>query len=92
MLNEIDQGVEIFQLDNKKPDSVNGVMDELINKFGSINTIVNAAGFDIPQKLISEIDIDLWKSVMDADVNGFFNLVNSGLPHLRASEGFDGVY
>ena len=85
--NEINKGVEIFQLDNKKADSVNGVMDELVNKFGSINTIVNAAGFDIPQKFISEIDIDLWKSVMDADVNGFFNLVKSSLPHLRASEG-----
>ncbi|KRP14237.1 MAG: hypothetical protein ABS18_04025 [SAR86 cluster bacterium BACL1 MAG-121001-bin56] len=24
---------------------------------------------------------------MDADVNGFFNLVKSGLPHLRASKG-----
>ena len=47
--NEIEKGVEIFQLDNKKPDSVNAVMDELIHKFGSINTIVNAAGFDIPQ-------------------------------------------
>ena len=85
--NEINKGVEIFQLDNKKPDSVNAVMDELIHKFGSINTVVNAAGFDIPQKFISEIDIDLWKSVMDADVNGFFNLVKSGLPHLRESEG-----
>ena len=31
---DIDAGIEIFQLDNKKPDSVNGVMDELINKFG----------------------------------------------------------
>ena len=57
--NEINKGVEIFQLDNKKPDSVNSLMDELIDKFGSINTIVNAAGFDIPQKFISEIDIEL---------------------------------
>ena len=39
------------------------------------------------KSLLSEIDIDLWKSVMDADVNGFFNLVKSSLPHLRASEG-----
>jgi NAD(P)-dependent dehydrogenase (short-subunit alcohol dehydrogenase family) len=73
----IDGGIQVFQLDNSKSDSVNSVMNEIIEKFGSINTIVNAAGFDI----------DLWKSVMDADVNGFFNLVKSGLPHLRASEG-----
>ena len=83
----IDGGIQVFQLDNSKSDSVNSVMNEIIEKFGSINTIVNAAGFDIPQKFIGEIDIDLWKSVMDADVNGFFNLVKSGLPHLRASEG-----
>ena len=83
----IDGGIQVFQLDNSKSDSVNRVMNEIIEKFGSINTIVNAAGFDIPQKFIGEIDIDLWKSVMDADVNGFFNLVKSGLPHLRASEG-----
>jgi len=83
----IDGGTQVFQLDNSKSDSVNSVMNEIIEKFGSINTIVNAAGFDIPQKFIGEIDIDLWKSVMDADVNGFFNLVKSGLPHLRASEG-----
>ena len=83
----IDGGIQVFQLDNSKSDSVNSVMNEIIEKFGSINTIVNAAGFNIPQKFIGEIDIDLWKSVMDADVNGFFNLVKSGLPHLRASEG-----
>jgi len=84
---DIDGDIEIFQLDNTKPEMVHSVMDEIVTKFGSINTIVNAAGFDIPQKFIDEIDIELWKSVMDADVNGFFNLVQSGLPHLRASQG-----
>ena len=84
---ELGENVQVFQLDNKKPDSVESVMGEVVEKFGSINTIINAAGFDIPQKFIGEIDIDLWKSVMDADVNGFFNLVKSGLPYLRSSGG-----
>ena len=34
-----------------------------------------------------EIDIDLWKGVIDADINGFFNLIKSGLPYLRESKG-----
>jgi NAD(P)-dependent dehydrogenase (short-subunit alcohol dehydrogenase family) len=32
-------------------------------------------------------DIDLWKGVIDADINGFFNLIKFGLPHLRDSKG-----
>ena len=80
-------GIKTFQLDNKAPDSVERVMSKVAKEFNSINTIVNAAGFDIPQKFINEIDLDLWKSVMEADVNGFFNLVKSGLPHLRSSKG-----
>ena len=84
---EINSNVEVYQLDNKDPESVQSAMDDIAKKYGSINTIVNAAGFDIPQKFISDIDIDLWKSVMDADINGFFNLIKSGLPYLRESKG-----
>ena len=84
---EINQNILIFQLDNKDFKSVYNVMKQAISEYDSINTIVNAAGFDIPQKFIREIDIDLWKSVMDADINGFFNLVNAGLPYLRESQG-----
>ena len=84
---EINSNVEVYQLDNKDPVSVQSAMDDIAKKYGGINTIVNAAGFDIPQKFITDIDIDLWKSVMDADINGFFNLIKSGLPYLRESKG-----
>jgi NAD(P)-dependent dehydrogenase (short-subunit alcohol dehydrogenase family) len=83
----INSNVEVYQLDNKDPVSVQSAMDDIAKKHGGINTIVNAAGFDIPQKFIADIDIDLWKSVMDADINGFFNLIKSGLPYLRESKG-----
>ena len=83
----INSNVEVYQLDNKDPESVQSAMDDIAKNYGNINTIVNAAGFDIPQKFISDIDIDLWKSVMDADINGFFNLIKSGLPYLRESKG-----
>lgn len=85
--NEIDANVKIYQLDNSDPKSVEDTLIKVTKDHGSINTLVNAAGFDIPQKLISEIDIDLWKGVIDADINGFFNLIKFGLPHLRQSKG-----
>src|SRR6056300_513115 len=85
--NEINADVNIYQLDNSDPKSVEDTFENVIKDYGSINTLVNAAGFDIPQKFINEIDIDLWKGVIDADINGFFNLIKSGLPYLRDSQG-----
>jgi NAD(P)-dependent dehydrogenase (short-subunit alcohol dehydrogenase family) len=85
--NEIYADVNIYQLDNSDPKSVEDTFEKVIKDYGSINTLVNAAGFDIPQKFINEIDIDLWKGVIDADINGFFNLIKSGLPYLRESQG-----
>jgi len=85
--NDIDSDVQIYQLDNSDPGSVEETFKKAAKDHGSINTLVNAAGFDIPQKFIGEIDIDLWKGVIDADINGFFNLVKVGLPYLRESKG-----
>ena len=87
LANEIDADVNIYQLDNSNSKSVEGTFEQVVKDFGSINTLVNAAGFDIPQKFISEIDIELWREVIDADINGFFNLVKFGLPYLRESQG-----
>ena len=85
--NEINADVNIYQLDNSDHKSVEDTFKNVIKDYGSINTLVNAAGFDIPQKFINEIDIDLWKGVIDSDINGFFNLIKSGLPYLRESKG-----
>ena len=85
--NKMNAEVKIYQLDNSDPKSVEDTFKKVIKEHGSINTLVNAAGFDIPQKFIGEIDIDLWKGVIDADINGFFNLIKSGLPYLRDSQG-----
>ena len=85
--NEINADVKIYQLDNSNSKSVDSTFKNVIKDHGSINTLVNAAGFDIPQKLIGEIDVDLWRGVIDADINGFFNLIKFGLPYLRKSKG-----
>ncbi|MDC0333177.1 SDR family oxidoreductase [Gammaproteobacteria bacterium] len=85
--NDIDTDVKIYQLNNSDSKSVEDTFTKVIKDHGSINTLVNAAGFDIPQKFIGEIDIDLWKEVINADINGFFNLIRTGLPYLRKSQG-----
>ena len=76
--------VEYFQLANQDTDEVKKLMDIISEEHAGINTLVNAAGFNIPQKFISEITPDLWRKVIDEDVNGFFNIVSASLPHIRA--------
>ena len=57
--NNINNDVQIYQLDNSDSKSVEETFQKVVNDYESINTLVNAAGFDIPQKFVSEIDIDL---------------------------------
>ncbi len=80
-------GVSSYQLDNSNNQQVKETIEKIAQDNGGINTLINAAGFDIPQKLISEIDLDLWKKVIDDDINGFFNLVSCTLPELRKTKG-----
>ena len=79
--------VNYFKLANQDADQVKALMEKLAEEYGGINTIVNAAGFNIPQKFIAEITLDLWKRVINEDVNGFFNIVSASLPYMRISHG-----
>ena len=84
---DLGDSVDFVQLSNQNESQVNEVISEIASNQGGINTIINAAGFNIPQKYISEITPELWRKVIDEDVNGFFNIVSSSLPFIRKSKG-----
>jgi len=84
---DLGDSVDFVQLSNQNESQVNDVISEIASNQGGINTIINAAGFNIPQKYISEITPELWRKVIDEDVNGFFNIVSSSLPFIRKSKG-----
>ena len=84
---DLGDSVDFVQLSNQNESQVHEVISEIASKQGGINTVINAAGFNIPQKYISEITPELWRKVIDEDVNGFFNIVSSSLPFIRESKG-----
>ncbi len=86
-IEDANNGVASIQLNLTDENSVKDSIAKIAKEYNGINTIVNAAGFNIPQKYISEIDSKLWRDVIESDINGFFNLVNYSLPELRASKG-----
>lgn len=67
--------------------AVSKACTEVIERFGRIHTVVNASGSHIAMKFIGELSPNEFRSVMDADTNGFFNVVHAVLPHMREKGG-----
>lgn len=53
----------------------------------AVHTVVYAAGPDLPMPYLSRATKEDWARVVDADVHGFFHLVQAAIPHLRATRG-----
>ena len=89
LVNECSSNSKVFnfKLDIIDSKQVSFVIEEIIGKFNRIHTIINCAGFDIDQKIISELSADSFNEVMQSDVQGFFNIVNSTLGHLSEKGG-----
>jgi NAD(P)-dependent dehydrogenase (short-subunit alcohol dehydrogenase family) len=77
------QGIAV-QIDLVDFVSVKAGVDSVISKFGAIHSVVYAAGPSLEFLYINEIDPAEWARVMNADVNGCFNLISAILPHFRA--------
>lgn len=76
----------IHGLDLADEASVAAAVEE-ITASRRIHTIVVASGSDIDQRRIADLAPAMWRGVIEADSNGFFNLVHHTLPHLRANGG-----
>lgn len=77
---------EYHQLSIGDADRVKALIDQIAST-ARIHTVVIAAGSDIEQLMIRDLTPDKWKAVVDADVNGFFNIVHASLPHMKAAGG-----
>jgi len=66
-----------------RPESLQGVVDEAVQRYGYIHSVVYAAGPAIEFRYINQISPAEWARVMSLDVNGCFNLISTVLPHLR---------
>lgn len=81
------RSVTIHQLDISDAANVTAVCEELKTAGRRLHTVVMASGSDIKQPLIRHLTPEDWRAVLDADVNGFFNVLHSTLPMLKAGGG-----
>ncbi|HUH38388.1 MAG TPA: SDR family NAD(P)-dependent oxidoreductase [Spongiibacteraceae bacterium] len=85
-LQALGRKAEHHQLSIGDATRVKQLIDQIAAKH-RIHTVVVAAGSDIPQLMIRDVTPEQWKKVVDADVNGFFNIVHAALPHMKEAGG-----
>jgi NAD(P)-dependent dehydrogenase (short-subunit alcohol dehydrogenase family) len=72
--------VEIFQADVSKEDNVRGVIDFTLEKFSTVDVLVNCAGVLGPIGLITDIDNEDWLQTVKTNLYGTFLCIKAVLP------------
>jgi len=63
---------------------VEAVVAEAAAEHRRLHTVVVGAGTFAQQVPLSEMPVELWRQVIDQDINGFFHVMQVTLPHLKA--------
>ena len=66
--------------------AVKRFVDDAAERFGSLHSVVYAAGPALHMRYIGEIQPDEWAATCNADINGCFNMVWAALPQLRKQQ------
>lgn len=76
-----------LQVDLSDLGSVQSAIARTASELGEPSTVISAAGPQLHFRYMSNIEPDLFHKTMRQDVDGFYNLVASALPILRAQRG-----
>ncbi len=74
----------VHQLTIGDPGSVEATVAEAAREHDRLHTVVVGAGTLPRQVLLSQVTREQWQTILDQDVNGFFNVVQATLPRLKA--------
>jgi len=83
---KIGGAVHTEALDLSNPDAVKAAADNTAQAFGRIDVLVNCAGIAGPNHVTWEFPIDVWKQIMDINVNGMFYCCRYVVPHMLAND------
>ncbi|MDW6064199.1 SDR family oxidoreductase [Streptomyces sp. FXJ1.4098] len=78
--------VLIFAADVSVRAECDGLIQAAVNRFGRLDTLVNAAGMNLVGSVEDTSDED-WQKCVGADLSSVFYTTRAALPHLRATKG-----
>ncbi len=77
--------VMVYKADIRKRKEVEAMVNDSIQKFGSIDVLVNNAGIS-QQKLFTDITEDEWDNMMNIHIKGMFNCSQCVAPHMISNK------
>ncbi|MDM0115473.1 SDR family NAD(P)-dependent oxidoreductase [Variovorax sp. J22R133] len=76
---------DAWQLDVTDYASVERAAQAVRQRFGRMDFVINSAGFTGPTMPLDAFDPGVWRSVVDVNLVGTFNVCRAVVPHLRAA-------
>ncbi|MBD3219807.1 glucose 1-dehydrogenase [bacterium] len=74
---------EAWHLDVGDSGQTRRVIDEVVEKFGGLDVLVNNAGIAGPNRPTDEITDDEWREVIAINIDGVFHCTRAAIPHMK---------
>ena len=78
--------VHALSADVKDAVAVKTAVDDVANRFGGLDVLVNNAGVGIFRN-VGDMDVSAWHNVIDTNVSGMFYCCHAALPHMKRRGG-----
>lgn len=87
-LNAYGKGKAVFKkCDVKDHDGLKRCIDETVEQFGRLDTLINVAGVFPLQQPIDMVSIDAYKDVLETNLVAYYVTMKFALPYLRKTKG-----
>lgn len=81
------RGAKAIRCDVTDRTSVQAAVDGAVKEFGGVHSVVSAGGLEFGVGMLADVKPEDFRAVMEADVFGFFNIVQASVPVMRAHGG-----
>ena len=71
------------QCDVSSESDVDRLVDATVRQFGKIDILVNNAAVNLPPTDLTEVDLSVWRNVIDVNLTGAFICTRAVLPHMK---------
>ena len=72
-----------IQCDVSSESDVDRLVDATVRQFGKIDILVNNAAVNLPPTDLTEVDLSVWRDVIDVNLTGAFICTRAVLPHMK---------
>lgn len=83
---EQDSDVSIWKIDFEHPDAITGIVEAIYQRYGSINCLLNIAGYTDPQPLL-QTTLDNMQTTYNVNVFSPFLLIKESVRYMKSTGG-----